>query len=118
MEKILIDIAYHDYGFITLELNRVVINQHWLDAAEVVTNKQEIYLLDIQHSYTNTTINLTKLVPFVVCSFTKETGDFEGITLSNNENGAPFYFQTQAKILLILPKTTNVDLTNIRNLVI
>lgn len=117
MDKKRINITYNTNRLDALEVNHVVIEQHWLDASKIVIN-DEMYLLDIEHPFTNTMINLTNLVSYVICSFTKETGFIEGITVSKNEDRAPYYFQTQAKLLLILPLATNVDLANIRNLVL
>lgn len=113
MEKKNITIFYKNNTHDTLKVNTIMITEPWFNASDIVKNNDDIFLLDIDHAYINTTINLTNVVPYVICNFNKETGEFKSVNYSLNQIRSPFFIQTQNKIILLIPMGLKLNLDKI-----
>jgi hypothetical protein len=87
---------------VNLNLQLIFIESEGFDANLLMNNEDNCFLLKKKHQSITTTINLTKITPYVLLQFNKNK-EFTGATFSLNEFQSPFSLKAIAEYFLLLP---------------
>ena len=111
-----IDITLNNETTVTLIADSLIeTNLAFLDMTSIINFKQKVLLLKINHSKTNTIMNLTHVVPYVLLFF-NEKYEFCGASYSLNKEKASYMLQTEYKTILFVKHPNKLILNTINNL--
>ena len=111
-----IDITLNNETTVTLIADSLIeTNLAFLDMTSIINFKQKVLLLKIRHSKTNTIMNLTHVVPYVLLFF-NEKFEFCGASYSLNKGGASYLLQTEYKTVLFVKHPNKLILSTVNNL--
>lgn len=83
---------------------------------DIVQHQDKPVLLQINHNHLNTFLDLTSVFDFALLYF-NEQNEFVGASYSlDNGYCTPFIIVTQAKTVLLLPLSKDLNLSTVRNL--
>jgi len=97
-----VEIQLKNQSTIELSLLSISIENEGFDANLLLNQKHKHFLLEKNHDAITTTINLSKLTPYVVLQF-NENKEFTGATFSLNTMQSPFSIKALAAYFLVLP---------------
>ena len=114
--KVSVELTLNDETTVTLIVDSLIETEHtFLDMKSAINFKQKVLLLKIRHSKTNTIMDLTHVVPYVLLFF-NEKYEFRGASYSLNKGGASYMLQTEYKTILFIKYPNNLRLNNIEKL--
>ena len=114
--KMFIELILKDESRVTLTANELHETHHsFLDMKPIINGKHEVFLLKIRHTNTNTIIDLTYVVPYVLLCFNEQL-EFCGASYSLNKEGASYMLQTEYKTILFVKHPNKLILNTINNL--
>ena len=108
-------IAKGDSTITLTEVNLIETEHPFFNIKALINFKQEILLLKIRHSRTNTILDLTNATPYALLFF-NENLEFCGASYSLNKEGASYMLQTEYKTILFVKHPNRLELTNINTL--
>jgi len=97
-----VEIQLKNQTTVELSLLSLSIENEGFDANLLLKQKHNHFLLEKNHDAITTTINLSKLSPYVVMHF-NENKKFTGATFSLNTLQSPFSIKALAAYFLLLP---------------
>ena len=111
-----IELTLNDETTVTLIADSLIETElAFLDMTSIINFKQKVLLLKIRHSKSNTIINLTHIVPYVLLFFNEKL-EFCGASYSLNKEGASYMLQTEYKTILFVKHPNKLILSTINNL--
>ena len=114
--KVSIKLTLNDETTVTIIADSLIETElAFLDMKSIINFKQKVLLLKIWHSKTNTIMDLTHVVPYVLLFF-NEKFEFCGASYSLNKGGASYMLQTEYKTILFVKHPNRLELTNINKL--
>ena len=114
--KVSIKLTLNDETTVTLIADSLIETElAFLDMTSIINFKQKVLLLKIRHSKTNTIMDLTHVVPYVLLFFNEKL-EFCGASYSLNKEGASYMLQTEYKTILFVKHPNNLILNTINNL--
>jgi len=114
--KVFIKLTLNDETTVTIIADSLIETElAFLDMKSIINFKQKVLLLKIWHSKTNTIINLTHIVPYVLLFF-NEKFEFCGASYSLNKGGASYMLQTEYKTILFVKHPNKLIFNTINNL--
>ena len=114
--KVSIKLTLNDETTVTLIVDSLVESDlSFLDMKAIINFKQKVILLKIRHSKTNTIMDLTHVVPYVLLFF-NEKYEFCGASYSLNKEKASYMLQTEYKTILFVKHPNKLILNTINNL--
>ena len=108
-------IAKNDTTITLTEANLIETELAFLDMKAIINFRQKVILLKIRHSKTNTIMDLTHVVPYVLLFF-NEKFEFCGASYSLNKGGASYMLQTEYKTILFVKHPHNLKLNTLTKL--
>ena len=114
--KVSVELTLNDETTDTLIADSLIETElAFLDMTSIINFKQKVLLLKIRHSKTNTIMNLTHVVPYVLLFFNEKL-EFCGASYSLNKEGASYLLQTEYKTILFVKHPNKLMLSTINNL--
>ena len=114
--KVSIKLTLNDETTVTIIADSLIETElAFLHMKSIINFKQKLLLLKIRHSKTNTIMNLTHVVPYVLLFF-NEKFEFCGASYSLNKEGASYLLQTEYKTVLFVKHPNKLILSTINNL--
>lgn len=110
-------VKIHLKNLITVEINlhSITIENEGFDANFLQNYKENNFLLEKNHKAITTTINLSKLTPYVLLQF-NENKQFTGATFSLNEIHSSFSIKALAECFLVLPYPLTFTLDDVKDM--
>ncbi len=87
---------------IILNLQSISIESEGFDANLLLNKEDKYFLLEKNHQVITTTINLTKVTPYILLQFNNKK-EFTGATFSLNTQQSPFSIKALAEYFLLIP---------------
>jgi len=87
---------------VNLNLQSISIESEGFDANLLLNKEDKCFLLEKKHRAITTTINLTKVTPYVLLQFDNKK-EFTGATFSLNIQQSPFSIKSLAEYFLLIP---------------
>ena len=114
--KIDVKLIFNNNTTVTLTAGNLIETKRvCLDIKSVMNMEQNVLLLKIRHSKTNTILNLTHVFPYLLLYF-NETLEFCGASYSLNKEGTSYMLQTEYKTILFVKHPNNLKLNTITKL--
>ena len=87
---------------IILNLQSISIESEGFDANLLLNKEDKCFLLEKNHQAITTTLNLTKVTPYILLQFNSKK-EFTGATFSLNTQQSPFSIKALAEYFLLIP---------------
>jgi hypothetical protein len=110
-----VEIQLKNQSTIALNVQYFVMEQEGFDAKLLMNQNKTAFLFEKNHQSIITTINLTKVTPYVILQF-NEHKEFTGATFSLNTGQSPFEIKAMAEHFLLLPYPLAFDLQEVKSI--
>jgi len=115
-KEIAVELIFTDNTTATLTaVDLIETNRVGLDMTSILNVRQNVYLLKIRHSKTNTILDLTHVVPYALLFFNEKL-EFCGASYSLNKLGTSYMLQTAYKTILFVKHPHNLKLNTLTKL--